>query len=654
MLPEISYTLTRRRLEEEFPAYTRLILDRGRKEPSANIAYRKYVRELCRTNLDARATIMEICRRDPLYFANVFCNVEEPRRGQRSIIYPFITYEFQDAFLADVFACLGVCNHQTLKSRDTGWSFGIMGVVLPHQFCFADGPKYTVASSDKEMVESTENPDTLMAKFDFNMSRLPWWMVGEYTPTLSSHKQLYHRFNPTTRVVITGAATKSDISRGGRRTTIFPDEAATWGIKEGYEMMAAMVPATDSIIMGSTPKGNAGSFRDTWQDKHSAWFKAELKWEDHPRYREGMYCSTDGELEIIDDEFWGRDGSLWHRMVSNERVGFDRESYPFILDGLLRSPAIDDAWLRLNSPSLMAQEYYRDFIGSGDPFFNPALIKRLVEETARPPMSYGIVQYDKETCRPIRVDNIGDAIEAKGAVVHFWCPLNANGHPQPSHYVIGVDVAAGTGRSDSSITVANRRTGEKVALVKDAYISAHRLGELAVALCYLFHDEHHDPAYLIWDAGGTAGQTFRHRVVDELLFGNVYMRQVTDKLVAQITEKPGYSFSRASKAPFLTEYARALADGRFINRSEGGLLECLEYQYNERQEVEHSRQSRKDSPSGSRDNHGDEVISDALCWHAMQVIAAPAEEFTPEMPVNCLAARIEYAKNEEALANMSW
>jgi hypothetical protein len=178
-LPETSYRLDRERLERECPAYTRFILDAGRKEPSANIEFRMKVREKCREDEEFRAVVMELCRRDILFFANTFCCVEEPR-GTGSITYPFISYEFQDAFILYAFQCVGIRSHQTLKSRDTGWSWGMFGILCPHLFCFGEAPKLTVGSRKWELVDSTEDPDTIMAKFDFAMNRLPWWMKGEY------------------------------------------------------------------------------------------------------------------------------------------------------------------------------------------------------------------------------------------------------------------------------------------------------------------------------------------------------------------------------------------------------------------------------------------------------------------------------------------
>jgi hypothetical protein len=617
-LPEISYKLDRERLERESPAYTRLILDAGRKEPKANIAYRKWVRERCRDDEDFRATILEICRREPLFFANVFCYVEEPRKGQSSVTYPFITYEFQDAFLVDVFSVLGSGHHQTLKSRETGWTWQMMGVVMPHQFCLARGPKYTVASSDKEMVESTENPDTLMAKFDFCMERLPWWMTGSYNPGLTHHKQLFHRYNPSTRCVITGASTTADIARGGRRTAIIPDEFAGWADKDSHGALAAMEFATDSIIAGSTPKGVGGAFHHRWKDVDSPALKVELCWEDHPRYRVGMYTSENGVLRILDDDFWGQDGPLISRRVKNKIVDYTRETYPFELDGKIRSPLYDLRCLSLGSPALIAQELDRDFIGSGKPFFDTNLLRKLEIEHAREPVCRVDLDVDFE---------MGELVDWKiddtGLLLLWRKPETGIAWNPDSRFWIGCDVASGSGgdyASNATIEIFDADNGEQVGEMASDTIDPTDLACYAAALGYWFNR-----ATIAFEKDGH-GLAFLKQVFRKLQYPNLYYpRRAEKEAGTKLARSPGWAPRPETKLIAFKEFASAQRKGDLIIRSKRFYDEQRQFVHDGQKGVCHERAKVVEDRSEGRHKHGDRVSGG--------VIAFKCAEESPKRPV---------------------
>jgi hypothetical protein len=72
------------------------------------------------------------------------------------------------------------------------------------------------------------------------------------------------------------------------------------------------------------------------------------------------------------------------------------------------------------------------------------------------------------------------------------------------------------------------------------------------------------------------------------------------------------------------------------------LRECREYIFQASGSVEHSRSINTIDPTGARDNHGDRVIADALCWRGMKDYKPIANE-TKKTPRNCLWARRQQA-----------
>jgi hypothetical protein len=107
-------------------------------------------------------------------------------------------------------------------------------------------------------------------------------------------------------------------------------------------------------------------------------------------------------------------------------------------------------------------------------------------------------------------------------------------------YAIGADIAAGTGATNSCLSIVNSVKGEKVGEYANPHIQAHDLAPLAVALCWLFKDSNGDGAKMAWEMQGP-GLAFGKRVI-ELNYRNIYYRTNEQKLAprmdAQLT--PGW------------------------------------------------------------------------------------------------------------------
>src|SRR5206468_2337973 len=112
----------------------------------------------------------------------------------------------------------------------------------------------------------------------------------------------------------------------------------------------------------------------------------------------------------------------------------------------IRSPAYDRAEREKASRRAMAMDWDIDPKGSVQQYFDPIIIGNLVREFARPPIWRGVVNDEGD----LRRDHEGK--------VHFWINLMPDGRPGPGQYGIAVDVAQGTGRTPSCITIVDRKT----------------------------------------------------------------------------------------------------------------------------------------------------------------------------------------------------
>jgi hypothetical protein len=288
----------------------------------------------------------------------------------------------------------------------------------------------------------------------------------------------------------------------------------------------------------------------------------------------------------------------------------------------------------------ISQELEIDFLGSNYQFFDPETIEILLKKCARVPLARGKVMYEPETLEPKCF------AEDEEGLLQLWMTLDGRDKvPHDRKFVIGADVSAGTGASNSVASVVDISTAEKVAVYRDPHIRPNPFADRSIALAKFFNN-----ALMVWDASGPTGRTFTMRVMAKG-YGNVYFRKYEKKIGKKITDEPGYYLNPEARTHVLENYREALGAGNFVNRSMMGLKECLQFIVQPGGLVVHSDAASSQDPSGARLAHGDEVIADALANHGLverETMPRPEE---PEIPVGCLAWRREQKRIQEAGPN---
>lgn len=593
-------------MQRESPAYLSLIVDAGRKDYAANVAFRREVRERCRVDLEFRDLVMELCGRDPLFFAATFACVQEPR-GRSVQTLPFIPYQFQERFILDLVACWGVRHHMTLKSRTMGWTWMVCGVVNTWKFLFSTS-EGIMGSSDADMVDKTGSKNTIMAKLDFVLSKLPWWMLQGWAVDEKSCRQNMMFQHPATESAFIGASTTEDIGRGGRGTVIEMDEFAKWKAAESNSAYASIIHTSDCSIIGSTPRGAVGAFHDQWNNEDSPAMKVKLHWTDHPVYRRGMYqAHEDGTLELVDGVYWGQKGPVHERWKGNQLRKFTQETYPFVMDGKLRSPWYDEMCMKCGSAVRIAQELDCDFSGSDAPFFDELTLKRLEADLVREPLFVGNIILDPEAVVVTAMKPL-----PQGLLSLWLLPDKNNRFPDGRRYAIGVDVSAGTKgaqASNSAIVVFDRETGDQVAEFVSNAIKPGRLADYAAAIGKWFNE-----AMINWE-NGVHGATFLNALKDELHYPNLYRgRQRDIEGGSQLKRYVGWWPRPKSKMAAFEQFASAQANGDMKIVSSKIYAEQRQFVWADPQTVEHRRALVAESPSERKGSHGDRV-SAVICAH---------------------------------------
>jgi hypothetical protein len=577
-------------------------------EVEANLEWRSEVNGRGQRDPSFADEIQKICARDILFFFKGFLYTYDPRKTGSSAVLPFIPYDFQRDVILDLYRSVYEWRQDILveKSRDVGATWMPLAVYC-HGFLFVPYSDFLLGSRKQEYVYKAGDKKTLFWKIEFMLQYLPPWMRQ---PVKRTELLLQNLANGST---IAGESANADFGRGDRKTSAMLDELPA--CEYGAQAMGATDDTTPSRILIGTPKGTGNEYYRIRQSGNTR--VVTIHWSQHPEKNPGLYRVTmDDErqpsVEVLDEE--------WHR--AHPDYGFVME--PGGYQGL-RSPWYD-AESKRRGRLRTAQELDIDYLASVGQLADPATIDRLIQDTAMPAVNVGDLVYDGDLAQPKGFRNI------QHGRLHLWTTLDGTKPPE-GDYVIGGDIAVGSGASNSVWVVADRRTKEQVAEFASPNIKPAKFAEYGVTLARWFHG-----AQLIWEANGH-GRITGDRIVD-LEYPNIFLRRREESLDKPVSAVAGWYSTPEGKLALLAEYLRALETGEIICRSEDCLQELLDYVYHQDGQVEHADARGTEDPTGARKNHGDRVVAAALCWHGMQADAAPEEDpLEPEFAPNTAGAR---------------
>jgi hypothetical protein len=603
------------------------------KDIDANLRFRRDVLTMAGRDPATARQLVQMSAEDMLFYVNVFGWTYDPRSSQS--VVPFVTYDFQDEAMTTVAKCV-VNGHDFAipKSRDMGASW--LGLTVYEWFWhFRYDLSFLLISRNEDYVDKKGNPKSLFWKIDFLHEHQPKWLLpsGRELGWDDPNRKLLHLGNADTRSVIDGESTTGDAGRGDRRTAMFIDEHAAFELNDGFRVLRATRDTTKCRGFNSTPQGANNGFYEVVHN--TAARQIRLHWTVHPEKNKGLYTTENGKLKRMDD-FSGMVDVRQKGEKDIRRVKFP-EDYPFKLDGKMRAPWYDNECARCISEVEVAQELDINFMGSDYQFFDPDTISMLRKKYCRPPLLVGDLEFDNETCEPKRF------VENPKGKLAMWLTLGADGRPaRDRHFVLGADISAGTGASNSVSCVVDKATGEKCAVWKDPNTLPHPFARLTMALARFFNR-----AMIVPDRSGPTGEVAVREMVKQ---GNcpLYYRRLDRKVGRDVTDEPGMFLNPAARSALLEDYRDALGNHRYINRSDAGMQECLQFIRRQDGTLEHSASANSQDPSGARSAHGDEVIADALACLGMTDTQSERQPDEPSIPPGCLAARMKARADAEA------
>lgn len=562
-----------------------------------------------------RSAIIHACKKDPLFFCNVFCWIAEPRSVLGKV--PWITWQFQDeATMAFVTAINRGWEKReetdfiNAKSRDMGGTWLCVEVMLWYGI-FHKYFSALMLSRVQAMVDSSDE-QSIFSRVDFLLANLPSWM----RPRDYRAKNMWQ--NLDNQCYLKGDATQEFSGVGNRTTVILVDElsvmkdqAAIW---QNTRAVAACRIANFTMKRYASTANKLVEKAKRGEDGLGYY---EMHWTKNPRCTAGLYKSNDGELEILDPNY-----------------EFPK-NYKFRLDGKLRSIWYDRQEDRCATADEMASEVDMLPLPPGGLVFEPAVIQACIA-SAPPVISRGDV-FLSEFDTPV-------FLEATDGPLRIWHQLS-DGLPPYKDYVIGADVSGGTGASYSVMSVWEKYTGRKVAEWYSNRIDPIRMAHSAAALCQWYLGPA-GVAYMKPEVNGPTGVQFVRELTTKLKFMNVYMNVDERNLAKKSSTTPGWWSKGLEKGALMRTYALALKTKRAINPSIEGLQECTKYTYDSNGVPIHVDLEIGDDDTINEGSHGDIPIADMLGFSACELpsISAsvdPIEEQTDLRSPQAILAMFE-------------
>jgi hypothetical protein len=599
--------------------------ERAPRDRDQNLRARKALLEAARDNPAVQERLLAICRDDILFYVNLFVWEYNPRHKGHEV-GPFITWDFQDGLIQWLLDHIERDRDALIeKSREMGGSWIVL-IIQDWLASFRPWQKFFCMSHSEAAVDRADDPDSLFWKVQFMHEWLPAWMPG------SRAKHLKLRFAYDTRSSITGTSTSERSGVGGRASALLLDEFAKQ--TEDYEILGQTAD-TGCRIFVSTHYGSGTAFYGKSQQPDQD--KFVLHWSMHPEKRRGLYRWSEElkRVEILDTTY-----EYPH-------------DYQFVLDGSptggpfpgLRSPWYDAECLRRASRRDVAMHLDIDPQGSTSQYFEPAVIRQLIAEWTCDPYWQGDVQFDPDTGRPEGL------VPAPGGPLKLWCRVR-DGKPPVAPYCVGSDVSAGTGATPSVLHGGDAALRQQVFEYVNPHIDPKDLAKVAVALCWLFADEHGEGAKLCWEQQGP-GLLFGKTVL-ELGYRNIYYRsgEQPQTMKVETSERPGWVPNNETITLLLGGYRSALFNREYVVRSEPALRECLDFKYDGRGGIVHAQIESSNDPSGARVNHGDRVVAGGLCLKMAKsrgIMQEPEDEAETAGPLS-LAWRRKQAEQKEKVS----
>lgn len=290
-----------------------------------NKKFRAEILQKAETDIELQAALKRECQLNDKFFIDTFCWTFDPRLTDPTI--PFILYPKQEKLIDWLNVLLQrsrkgeKINAFIDKPRDVGATFTFMTWCLAH-FLFDDFSA-RVGSRKEDYVDKKGEQDTLFYKLDFNLERIPKWLLPEGF-SFENNRARMILTNPESTSGISGESANPNFGRGGRKSVTMFDEHGFWewarsswesaGESTNFRIAMTTPPESGkdshSYKLRSGQMGKVEVFEFDWTDvptRDEKWFtSAKENKSDEEMAREVLKSydgTTEGKVYAVDFRF---------------------------------------------------------------------------------------------------------------------------------------------------------------------------------------------------------------------------------------------------------------------------------------------------------------------------------------------------------------
>jgi len=218
---------------------------------------RMLITEKAESDLDFREKVLERCVEDSVFWCDNFAWTFDPREEEERNI-PFILWDKQVRYVRWLESLMNEHKDGLIeKSRDVGVSYTTLVAVVLYQWLFGEF-NALIGSRVENKVDKSDDPDALFWKIDYNLRRLPDWMIPEGFEW-NKHRTYMRLSRPDNENVITGESSNPNFGRAGRYNLALFDELGFWqNAKSSWESSGSSSPTR--LAISTPPESGKASF----------------------------------------------------------------------------------------------------------------------------------------------------------------------------------------------------------------------------------------------------------------------------------------------------------------------------------------------------------------------------------------------------------
>lgn len=203
-----------------------------------------------------RKEVLYNCYRDSVYWCNNFACTFDPREEVRNL--PFILWDRQIELVRWIENLLDLEDDGAIeKSRDMGVSYTVLTPIVSYRWLFHDF-NAKIGSRNENLVDKTDDPDSLFWKIDYVLRKLPNWMLPQGFDW-NKHRTYMRLSRPDNDNVVTGESANESFGRAGRNNLTVLDELGFWPYaKSSWESCGEST--TTRLAISTPPKTGRSSF----------------------------------------------------------------------------------------------------------------------------------------------------------------------------------------------------------------------------------------------------------------------------------------------------------------------------------------------------------------------------------------------------------